>query len=466
MADNFIGNLINKVKVKLTGQGMTNDFNRAFYQWLGGLPTQYDQNNKSYIEKGYNMNPDVYAIINKQTVKTVSVPYYIKKVEDKQSYSKLRQLELSTKGNLSLLQLIKKKSLELKAYSDKEMAFPLEDPNPTQTWADIIALYKTYMKTTGNFYQYNMSPKDGKNAGVPQQVYALPSQLMQIVLKPNAQLLTTENPIDHYMLIEGQQFIKFDVEDIIHVKYANPNFDMNGSHLYGMSPLRSALRNINSQNSAIDGNIKMLQSSGAFGFLHSKGGNVWTVDQAASIKDRLKEMDASPERLAKIAGSSAEIGFTRISLTTEELKPFDYLDWDRKTIANVLNYPDELLNNDTSGALQGNNNNDARKQLITDDIKPDLVLLQNAYNKSFIPKFKGYENSIIEWDVTELPEMQQDMKTQAEALNLIPVTPNEKRSVFGYETLNDDGMDTVWLPANLKRIDDVSPGVMDDANKI
>lgn len=445
---------------------MTNDFNRAFYQWLGGLPTQYDQNNKSYLEKGYNMNPDVYAIINKQTVKTVSVPYYIKRVEDKQSYSKLRQLELSTKGNLSLLQLIKKKSLELKAYSDKEMAFPLEDPNPTQTWADIIALYKTYMKTTGNFYQYNMSPKDGTNTGVPMQVYALPSQLMQIVLKPNAQLLTTENPIDYYMLIEGQQFIKFDVEDIIHVKYANPNFDMNGSHLYGMSPLRSALRNINSQNSAIDGNIKMLQSSGAFGFLHSKGSNVWTTDQAASIKDRLKEMDASPERLAKIAGSSAEIGFTRISLTTEELKPFDYLDWDRKTIANVLNYPDELLNNDTSGALQGNSNNDARKQLITDDIKPDLVLLQNAYNKSFIPKFKGYENSIIEWDVTELPEMQQDMKTQAEALNLIPVTPNEKRSVFGYETLNDDGMDVVWLPANLQRIDDVSPGVIDDANKI
>lgn len=464
MAGTIVGNSIKKLVTKMTGGSLSNVFNQAFYQWLGGLPTQYDQNNKNYLEKGYNMNPDVYAIINKQTVKTVSVPYYIKQIDDKQSYAKLRQMELATKGNMSLLQTIKKKSLELKAYIDKEIAFPLADPNPTQTWADIFALYKTYMKITGNFYQYNMSPKNGKNAGQPIQVYALPSHLMQIVLKKDAQMLTTENPIDYYMLIEGLQWIRFEVEDVIHVKYANPNFDWQGAQLYGMSPLRAALRNINSQNSAIDNNIKMLQSSGAFGFLYGKGSTPWTPEQAASIKDRLKEMDASPERLAKIAGSSAEVGFQRISLTTEELRPFDYLDWDRKTIANVLNYPDELLNNDTSGALQGNTNADARKQLITDDIKPDLVLLQNAYNKSFIPKFKGYENSVIEWDVTELPEMQADMKTQAEALNLLPVTPNEKRTVFGYETMDDDGMDVVWMPTNVQRIDDVSPGVIDNAN--
>ena len=66
--------------------------------------------------------------------------------------------------------------------------------------------------------------------------------------------------------------------------------------------------------------------------------------------------------------------------------------------------------------------------------------------------------------MTELPEMQVDMKIQAEALNLIPVTPNEKRTVFGYETLPEDGMDVVWLPNNIQRIDDVSAGVMNASN--
>jgi len=442
-----------------------NDFNKAFYQLLGGGYTKYDSNNKTYLEKGYNTNPDVYAIINKQTVKTVSVPYFIKQIEDKKSYSKLNQLELATKGNLNLSQFIQKVKLQNKAYSEEEMNFPLEQPNPTQTWADIFGLYKTYMKITGNCYIYLMSPEDGMNAGIPIQVYILPAHLIEIVLKKDASMLTVESPIDHYVLIEGNKYVDFDAKDVIHIKYSNPNFDTQGSHLYGMSPLRSALRNINSQNSAIDNNIKMLQSSGAFGFVYGKG-TPWTPEQAQSMKERLQEMDKSPERLGKIAGASGEVGFQRISLTTDELKPFDFLNWDRKTICNVLNFPDELLNSDGKASLGSTDTNEARKQLITDDIQPDLVLLQNALNKDFIPRFKGYENAVIEWDVTELPEMQTDMKMQAEALNLIPLTPNEKRMVFKYETKDEDGMDIVWMPTNLQRIDDVSAGVIDNANSL
>lgn len=442
-----------------------NDFNKAFYQLLGGGYTKYDSNNKTYLERGYNTNPDVYAIINKQTVKTISVPYFIKQIEDKKSYSKLNQLELATKGNLNLSQFIQKVNLQRKAYSEEEMNFPLEQPNPTQTWADIFGLYKTYMKITGNCYIYLMCPEDGMNAGIPIQVYVLPAHLIEIVLKKDASMLTVESPIDHYVLIEGNKYVDFDAKDVIHIKYSNPNFDMQGSHLYGMSPLRSALRNINSQNSAIDNNIKMLQSSGAFGFVYGKG-TPWTTEQAQSMKERLQEMDKSPERLGKIAGASGEVGFQRISLTTDELKPFDFLNWDRKTICNVLNFPDELLNSDGKARLGSTDTNEARKQLITDDIQPDLVLLQNALNKDFIPRFKGYEKAVIEWDVTELPEMQTDMKKQAEALNLIPLTPNEKRMVFKYETKNEDGMDIVWMPTNIQRIDDVSAGVIDNANTL
>jgi HK97 family phage portal protein len=457
---NIVQTLLGRITTKL---GITNMFNHAFFQWLGGGFTSYDVNAKTYLEKGYNTNPDVYAIINKQTVKTVSVPYCIKEIEDKQAYSKLKQFELATKGNVSLLQIIKHNTLQTKAYSDKEIAFPLEQPNPTQTWADIWGLFKTYIKITGNYYLYTVAPKDGMNKGVPMLVYALPAHLIEIVLKPNAGMLNTENPIDYYMLIEGSQYMKFPAEDVIHVKYVNPNFDMQGSHLYGMSPLRSALRNINSQNSAIDGNIKTLQNAGAFGFVYGKG-TPWTPEQAASMKERLVEMDKSPERLGKIAGASGEVGFQRISLTTDELKPFDYLNWDRKSICNVLNFPDELLNNDGKASLGSTDTSEARKSLITDDIQPDLVLLQDALNKNFIPRFKGYENSVIEWDCTELPEMQADMKQQAEALNLLPITPNEFRAVFKYEARDDDGMDVVWMPSGQQRIDDVSTGMIDNAN--
>ena len=74
---NIFTNFFNRNK-----QSEVNAFNRAFYQLLGGASTKYDQNNKTYLEKGYNINPDVYSIINKQSLKTVSVPYSIKKVSD------------------------------------------------------------------------------------------------------------------------------------------------------------------------------------------------------------------------------------------------------------------------------------------------------------------------------------------------------------------------------------------------
>ncbi len=446
------------------GKKTRNAYNQAFYEWIGIGYVQYDHKNKTYLDKGYNTNPTIFSIINKSTVKLVSVPYAVKEIEDKQAQKKLQQLDFATKGVLSTKQYLDKIKLETKAYKDEEKPFPMDQPNPNQTWSDIWGLYKTYLDLIGNFYLYTLSPEDGINKGVPKLCYALPAHMMQIVLKKDADILFDENPIDYYMLVDGTGYIRFEQKDVIHIKTVNPNYDRAGSHLYGQSRLRAGLRNLQSQNSAIDQNIQMLKSAGAYGFLYGKGTPL-NPDQAQSLKDRLVEMDKDPGRLGKIGASSAEIGFQRISLTTDELKPFDYLNWDQKQLCNVLNYPDELLNADGNARLGGGSETlEAKKTLITENIKPDLVLLQSALNKSFMPLFPGYENCVIEWDTTELPEMQAEIKQQAEALNLLPLTPNEKRIAFKYETIEEDGMDVVWMPTNQQRIDDVSPGVIDNAN--
>ena len=137
----------------LTGNKQTkNSYNQAFYEWMGIGFVKYDHKNKTYLDKGYNENPTVFSIINKSTVKLVSVPYAVKKIEDKQSQSKLNQLNLATKGVYSTKQYLDKLKLEIKAYKDEEMPFPMEQPNPNQTWSDIWGLYKTYIDLIGNFY--------------------------------------------------------------------------------------------------------------------------------------------------------------------------------------------------------------------------------------------------------------------------------------------------------------------------
>ena len=436
-------------KTPITG----NLYNQAAYSFMNGQTAQYDYNSGTYLEKGFGSNPYVYAIITQQSNKVKSIPYCVKKVSDKTYKYQYDRLKIATKGNYSTEQLARKKLLETKAFEEKELPFPLDEPNPNQTWAEIFALYQVYLKTTGNVYFYLLSPTDGNNAGKPTEFYILPSHLVKIVLRKDAEMIQAESVISHYMLIEGTQYIEFSEENVIHIKYPNPFFSLDGSHLYGLSPIRAALRNLESSNDALNHNVKMMKNGGVFGFITSADAQIpFTPEQAVQIKEKLMEMDSSPGRLSRIAGAATPIQFTKLSLDTNELKQFDFLAYDQKTFCNVLGWSDKLLNNDES--LTYDNLQNERKRVIIDTINPDLVLLADALNKDFIPRFKGYENCEIEWDITELPEMQEDYAKMVEWLNNAPVTPNEFRQALKYETLEDEGMNVVWLPAGKKRIDD------------
>jgi HK97 family phage portal protein len=424
-----------------------NKYNEAFFSMLGGGFTNYDTNGQSYLDNGYNVNPIVFSVIKQQATKTSSIPYFIKKVEDKKAKSKLNMLLKATNNNLTPQQQIKKVILESKAFSDDILDMPLIVPNPLQTWTEFHDLYKTFLRLTGNVYMYILKPELREGAD-PIAIYLLPSHLTEIVLKANVSMLGVESPISHYILIQGNQYVDFKAENVIHVKFSNPNYDEDGRHLYGQSPLQAGLRNMQSSNKGLDLNIKTLQSGGAFGFIHGTKIPLSEL-QAKEIKERLSEMNTSTEDLAKITGMSAEVAFTRISLTTAELQPFEYLNYDQKQICNVLGWDDLLLNNDSGAKFD--NVDSARKRVVTDNIQPDLLLLQDAFNKYFLPLFKGYENTEIIYDISELPEMQQDTKTMVDWAVLLldrgVLHRNEVRDIVTFAPVDDPNME-VYTVAN------------------
>ena len=438
-----------------------NLFNKAVYKMFGELTSTYNATLETLIVKGYGQNPDVNAIINQQASKTTAVPYSVKKIEDKNARKKLKTFP----NNPTFQQKLAIKKLENKAYkTDSELPMPLEQPNPNQKWNDILFLYKVYLKTCGNVYFYKQTVSDGTNAGKPLALYILPSHWMQIVLKPQADILSFENPIDYFIMQQGNQFIKFPQEQIIHIKRSNPFFDNQGSHLYGYSELMAAIRNINSSNNAIDNNTKTMLNSGVYGFIHAgDGANALTSEQGQELKSRLVEMDNNKTRLSNIAGASAKLGFTQIGLKTDELKPFDYLSFDRRTLANCLNWNVDLLNEEKNGSGFGvDTMNEARKRVICDNIKPDLDLFAEYFNPEFIQKFKGYEDTELVFDISELPEMQTDMETMSKWINSVPLTLNERREVFNYEEIEDETMNEVYIPTGLVNINDLA--IINDTN--
>ena len=399
-----------------TAKQQFNKFNQAFFKWVGSAFTSYDTKGTTYLDKGFNINPIVYSVISQRANKLASIPTLVRKIKDDNEKQKRDNLITSTNYNLTPQQEVKRLMYESKAFDNEFKEMPLDRPNPMQTWREFKELYESFMCLNGNAYIYLMSPSGGAGKGEPIAWYLLPSHLVQIVTKANVDLLGLENPIDHYILIQGDTYTEFTTDEIVHIKYANPNFDFNGSHLYGQAPLRAALKNIQSSNVAFDLNIKTLESGGAYGFIHGKGNVPLQEGQAQQLKERLVEMDNSARRLSNIQGVSSELGFTRIGLSPDELKMFDFLNYDTKQICNALGWSDVLLNNDARGDF-GGTIQEIRKQVLTDTIQADARLLDAAINSEILPRYKSYRGYCVEHDISELPEMQKDIKTLSEWLN-------------------------------------------------
>ena len=443
---NIFSNAVRSLKnaITNTNSDLRNRFNQAFFGYIGGAYTTYDQEASTYLERGYNENSVVYSVIQQMATKTASVPYFVEQVKNTNQLKSFKKHLQTPSPTDPMFQLFKNR-LRNKAFTpveNEDFGLPLDRPNELQTWYEFFDNYKTQIRLFGNCYIYMLRPEMGINSGQPQALYILPAHLINIVLKNDAKFLLTESPVGYYTLIEQSYYVKFEADDVIHIKLPNPNFDKNGAHLYGQSPMRAGLKNLESSNEANNQNIKTLKNSGAYGFIHGKQIPL-NPAQATELKDRLQEMDASPERLSKIAGISQEIGFTRLSLTTDELKPFDFLNYDQKQICNVLGWSDLLLNSDMGAKYD--NIKQVRQRVVTDNIIPDLMLLEHALNDEYLPLYPKFRDKFIYFDASLLPEMQIDQAQMVAwlsiALNDGAINRNEYREALKFTRIEDNEME-------------------------
>lgn len=434
---------------------INNKYNEVSFLGLNGYTNNDDTDLTKYLENGYNINGDVFSIINQKSSKLVSIPFYIKDIKDTDSYKKLNKLLKVTNYNPNLSQEIKANRLELKAFAELDFPMPFDKPNPNQDWIEFFKLTQTYLDLTGNIYWYKLMPENGINAGEPVQVYCLPSHLMTIHLKKDANLLGVENPIDYYELETYNKLVKFKVDEVVHVSIDNPNYGFNGEQLYGQSRLRAVYRNIVASNKSIDLNNEMLRNAGVFGFIHSKGTS-FSEPQGKAIKDRILEAKSSKEELSNIMGASVDMGFTRISLTTDELKMFDNLKYNQKQICNALGWSDTLLNNDDGG--KHDKQTTELKRVLINSIIPDAKIIEKAFNEGIIGCIKKYKGKSLVFDYKELPELQDDLETKSKwVISVVRegmMTRREGRHSLRLPEVEDKNLDLFTVNEDIMTLED------------
>jgi len=154
------------------------------------------------------------------------------------------------------------------------------------------------------------------------------------------------------------------------------------------------------------------------------------------------------------------MGYLELGLKLADMEVSNLQKIDFTKICNAYKFPEVLLNNTDSSTY--NNMNTALKMLYTNSILPNIHLFRDALIKGILPMYQDGIKRTIEIDISDIPAMQDDMKTQAEALSAMWwITPNEKREIQDFEIIEEDAMNQIIIDSGKQLITDLTINVAD-----
>ena len=425
--------------VTKNNQSTNIDYNKAIYNYLGNTFVSSQENDDSYINKGYRFNSTIYSIVNLITKSATTIPFQVYEIQNANDLKRYKSL---TNGDFNTTSLHNAKILQKKSLielENTELHELLERPNPAQSFNTFISEVLAFGLLTGNRYIYGIGPDTGVNQNKYKELYVLPSQVMQI---ESGGIM---DPVREYSLEYNGNF-KIPAEQILHIKDFNPYYDGTGSHLYGMSPLKAGLRTMDANNEALTTGLKYLQNQTARGVLMSDEGDLNEV-QARQLKDKFKQQYQGSKNAGDVIITPKKLSWVNFGLNASDLSLIEQYNASIKDLCNIYNVPVQLLNNTDSSTY--NNQKEAKKALYQNCVIPQMVKIREELNRWLVPQYGN--NLYIDFDFTVVPELQEEMdKVVGQMSQAWWLTPNEKRAAMSYGVDEDNSqLDDYYVPANL-----------------
>ena len=417
------------------------------YAINNGRITGPADNQQTFIRDGYSINDIIYAIVNIILDKVRLPEWGLYKVVDESSLKKSRAI--LERKDLNWME--RKKALEQKYDSLEPIDTPnlqqgkladlLKYPNERYDFQMLVAEAAMFNLLTGNVYWLGEVLSSGANEGIPNTIWTLPSQFMTI-----SSTMDFPTRITQYILNDWSK--KYTPEQVMHQKRENPNYSTSGAELYGLSPLKAALKNLTRNNSAKDAATAKFQNGGLEEIIFLDDQR-FTPEQGKqqiqAIKTQLSENEyRGPDAQGKFAISGYPVGKVGLGLSPVELAIIESEKWDAVMFCNIYGVPPELL-----GLVQKTYNNvkEAEKALTTRSALPLLSAIRGAFNRKLQTDwgFKG-KNVYVDYDIECFTELQPDYQ---EVINMtskmMMLTPNEERQAVNWETRPEPEADEVWV---------------------
>lgn len=408
------------------------------YKWIGSKGTTIPSaENFDFVRKGYMDVPAVFEAIEmiKKSVAKCPVLIYEIKDENKANRSKsLRESDIV-------------KSLTLKAQSMTEVDVPrirelLEQPNDKQTWTEFINVITVMLLATGNALVYHIS--GDKRSRKVSEMWALPFAPVTGFKIVSGGMF---NPVEGYRISLTSDSTKdFSADEITHFKLTNPLWSIDGSQLYGMSPLTAYVAQMARYQLGAETTNNLLNNGFKMGLISPKHKeDAFGQEQKEGLKKALVKALKSNESFARFIPAAIAMDYTPIGLDSTELGIIDITKSDREDIYSAFGIPRIKASTDNSTY---NNQEQAGKDYVFNAVAPVCDLISDVLTKMICEPFMKSDGKKyrIELDYMSLPELSKDLKQISEWLVKSDwLTLNEKREVMGWGRLDMVGMDEVLV---------------------
>lgn len=383
---------------------------------VGGA-IQSDWANREY-QDNFVDSADIYSIITYIADKIAALPLYV--------YAK------DKKGKRTVIE------------EGDPLVELIANPNKSLTQREFIWVVSVLYLACGEVFLYKYGTLNGK--AIAMHIFTAADTAITVSGDFPYEIISYEFSYGGRKVLEAQ------AKDVIHIKKPSTIFGFNGEHLRGMSPLRPGRKIVEGLDLTEQRQNAVIRNGGVPGIIYNEGmeGNELDVDAynkwKASYIGWHENMDAKGVPMP----SSGKLGYIQTGLNAVDMGLKEAQSMTFKKACNLFHISELLFNAPERGTF--NNLSEMRKAAYTDAIIPVADAIRDALNKGLVAD----NRKVVDFDYSEVPELQEDMLKKMQAIAAAPVAPslNEIREMFGYERFEDDNADTPLLKSGYTFFDD------------
>lgn len=398
----------------------------------------------------YCNTDDVYSVIRLLATTAAMVPFYPYTVKDKVQKRKLK--DLSVKAPIYQHEGLQKKALQ-EMDEGSNLFMLLEKPTVYGGKFEFFEALYTLLFLQGEAFIWKEIKEFGANKGEIEKLHIWFPQWVVLHVSDTFPF----DIISYDYMVDGiPVMLNVPKDEVIHIKYFNPNFGVYNNNYRGHSPLKSLSRVLTRLDAGLDASVAQMQNGGVPGIVWDKSetGTTQAVDTIGQRKTNFYNYATKLENKGMPFFASGDMGYIELGLKLADLEVADLAKIDFKKLCNAYGVSDILFNN--SDASTESNVEIMFKRLYTNTVLPNVQRVRDAFNMHIVPHYNTKQEVFINFDLSGIAELQNDQRTLAETLaKSWWLTPNEKREAMRFGLLDNEYFNEPLVPNNITTLEDL-----------